>query len=155
MNFLKFLMLLALSIWLGGILFFSAVEAPLILSHVPGRVVAGEIISRSLAELHWLGMICGLVFLLASLLRNFLAGDTKLLTLPHVLMILMLAATAISQYLVLPAIAELRAAQTDPAAAARFQHLHRWSVGLEGAVLFLGLLVLYLQASDSSIRRQP
>jgi hypothetical protein len=147
MNFLKFLMLLTLSLWLGGIIFFSAVEAPLVLSHVHDRTAGGEIINRSLAELHWMGMICGLIFLLASLIRNYLANaGTKLLTLPDLLIVVMLVSTAVSQYWILPAIAQLRAAQADPAA--RFQHLHRWSVGLEGVVLFLGCLALYSQARE-------
>ena len=54
MNFLKFLMLLTLSLWLGGIIFFTAVEAPLILHYVHDRTLGGEIINGSLAELHWL-----------------------------------------------------------------------------------------------------
>jgi hypothetical protein len=159
MNFLKFLMLLALCLWLGGILFFSAVEAPLILSHVHDRTVGGEIINRSLAQLHWLGMISGLVFLLASLVRGFLASENKKLFTPsNVIVLVMLASTAVSQYFILPAIAQLRAVQStavpaDAVAAARFQHLHSWSVGLEAAVLFLGFLVLYLQASDAGSRR--
>jgi hypothetical protein len=153
MTFLKFLMLLTLCLWLGGIMFFSAVEAPLILRHVNDRILGGEIISSSLARLHWMGMICGLVFLLASLIRNYrTTADRKLLTLPHFLVVLMLALTAVSEYFILPAIAELRG-HSDPAAAARFQHLHTWSVALEAVVLFLGFLVLYRQASDSSVRR--
>jgi hypothetical protein len=154
MNFLKFLMLLTLSLWLGGIIFASAVEIPVILAHVHDRLLAGEIVNHSLSKLHWLGMVCGLVFLLASLVRNYLAAaDAKLLALPHILIVLMLTATAISQYRILPAIAQLRGAQADPGVAARFQHLHNWSVGLEGAVLFLALLALYSQASDSNPRR--
>ena len=153
MNFLKFLMLLALSLWLGGIIFFTAVEAPIILHYVHDRTLGGEIINQSLAELHWLGIVCGLVFLLASLIRAYLVTTcTKLLTLPHFLAIVMLASTAISQHFILPAIAQLRAAQSDPAAEARFQHLHNWSVGLESAVLFLGFLLLYSQARDAGSR---
>ena len=154
MNFLKFLMLLTLSLWLGGIIFFTAIEAPLILHYVHDRTLGGEIINRSLAELHWLGIVCGLVFLLASLIRAYLVtGSTKLLTLPHFLVIAMLASTAVSQHFILPAIAQLRAAQSDPAAEAQFQHLHSWSVGLEGAVLLLALALLYLQARDAAGRR--
>ncbi len=153
MNFLKFLMLLGLSLWLGGIIFFTAVEAPIILHYVQHRTLGGEIINHSLAELHWLGIVCGLVFLLASLIRAYLVtASTKLLTLPHFLVILMLASTAVSQHFILPAIAQLRAAQADPAAEARFQHLHSWSVGLESAVLFLGFLLLYSQARDAGSR---
>ncbi len=81
MHFLKSLMLLALSLWLGGIIFFTAIEAPIILHYVQDRTLGGEIINRSLAELHWLGIVCGLVFLLASLLRAYLVtASTKLLT---------------------------------------------------------------------------
>lgn len=149
MIFLRFLMLLALSVWLGGILFFSAIEAPAVLNTAHDRVLGGEIINSSLAGLHWLGMVCGLVFLLASLLRAYReTHHERLVTWPHVLVILMLACTVVSQHFILPAIAELRAAQADPAATARFRQLHAWSVGLEGAVLFLGFLVLYSQAAS-------
>ena len=149
MNFLKFLMLLALSLWLGGILFFSVIEAPVVLHLVSDRALGGEIINRSLVELHWLGTICGLVFLLASLLRSYLeTRSTRVLTWPHILVILMLACTVVSQHFILPAIAQLRATQTDPAVAVQFRYLHNWSVGLEGAVLFFGFLVLYSQAAS-------
>ncbi|HTC94847.1 MAG TPA: DUF4149 domain-containing protein [Terriglobales bacterium] len=154
MIFLKFLMLLALSLWLGGIIFFTAVEAPAILNHVPDRMLDGAIINQSLEKLHWLGIVCGLVFLLASLLRSYAAShETRLLTLPHLTVIIMLACTAISQRFILPAIAQLRAAQSKPAVAVQFRHLHNWSVGLEGAVLLLGLLLLYSQSRDSEFRR--
>lgn len=152
MNLLRFLMLLTLCLWIGGILFFSAVEAPTVLNTVHDRVLGGEVINRSLVELHWLGMVCGLVFLLASLLHSYLqARSTRLLTWPRVLVVLMLACTLVSQRLILPTIAQLRGVQGEPAAAAQFRYLHNWSVGLEGAVLFLGFLVLYSQArwSDS------
>ena len=155
MTFLRFLMLLALSLWLGGILFFSAVEAPAVLNTVHDRTLDGEIINRSLAELHSLGMVCGLVFLLASLLRAYQeTRATRLLTWPHILVVLMLACTIVSQRFILPAIAQLRVAQpssavsADGIVAAQFHHLHNLSVGLEGAVLFLGLLVFYSQAAS-------
>jgi hypothetical protein len=153
MTFLKFLMLLALSLWLGGIIFFTAVEAPAILNHVPDRAVGGEIINQSLGKLHWLGIVCGLVFLLASLLRSYAtAHETRLFTFPHFTVIVMLACTVVSQHFILPAIAQLRATQSDPASAVQFQHLHNWSVGLESTVLLLGLLLLYSQASNPEFR---
>ncbi len=153
MNFLKFLMLLTLSLWLGGIIFFTAVEAPAILNHVPDRALGGAIINQSLGKLHWLGIVCGLVFLLASLLRSYAATrETRLLTLPHFTVIVMLACTAVSQRFILPAIAQLRATQSDPVVAVQFRHLHNWSVGLESTVLLLGLLLLYSQASNPEFR---
>jgi len=154
MRFPKFLMLLSLSLWLGGIIFFTAVEAPVILNHVHDKTLGGEIINQSLGKLHWLGIICGLVFLLASLLRGFFSSENrKLLTLPHFLVVVMLAATAVSQHFILPAIAQLREAQANSAAETQFQHLHNWSVGLESIALLLGLVLLYLQACDVGDRR--
>jgi len=154
MNFLKFLMLLTLSLWLGGIIFFTAVEAPAILNYVPDRALGGAIINQSLEKLHWLGIVCGLVFLLASLLRSYAAThETRLLTLPHFTVMVMIACTVVSQHFILPAIAQLRAAQSDPAVATQFRHLHNWSVGLESAVLLLGLLLLYSQSRESEFRR--
>ncbi|HZR28144.1 MAG TPA: DUF4149 domain-containing protein [Terriglobales bacterium] len=151
MTFLKFLMLLTLSLWLGGIIFFTAVEAPAILNHVPDRALGGAIINQSLEKLHWMGIVCGLVFLLASLLRSYAATrETRLLTLPHLTVIAMIACTEVSQRFILPAIAQLRAAHTDPSAQMQFQRLHNGSVGLEGAVLLLGLALLYLQACDAT-----
>jgi len=154
MTFLKFLMLLTLSLWLGGIIFFTAVEAPAILSHVPDRALGGAVINQSLGKLHWLGIVCGLVFLLASLLRSHAAThETRLLTFPHLTVMAMIACTAVSQRFILPAIAQLRAAHADPSAQMQFQRLHNWSVGLEGAVLLFGLLLLYSQASEPEFRR--
>src|SRR5207248_6445340 len=67
MNFLRFLMLLALAVWLGGIIFFSAGAAPAVLHSVSDRALGGAIISESLTRLHWMGVVCGAIFLAASL----------------------------------------------------------------------------------------
>ncbi len=49
MVFLRLLMLLALAVWLGGLIFFAFVVAPTVFSPglLPSRHLAGEIVSRS------------------------------------------------------------------------------------------------------------
>src|SRR6266704_2118141 len=64
MAFLRFLMLLALVVWLGGLIFFAFVVAPTVFSPglLPTRHLAGEIVGRSLGALHWMGIVSGIVF---------------------------------------------------------------------------------------------
>jgi hypothetical protein len=71
----------------------------------------------------------------------------------HLLVYLMLALTAISQFSISPEMAALRSsmgeidniALTDPSRL-RFDALHIWSTRIEGSVFLLGLIVLYLTA---------
>ena len=68
----------------------------------------------------------------------------------HVLICLMLALTLISQFGIIPRMDVLRASLGDVAAAPvdnperiQFDALHVWSTRVEGAVLLLGLAVVY------------
>ncbi len=72
----------------------------------------------------------------------------------HVLICVMLALTLLSQFWIIPRMDSLRAQVSDFAAvplndAARMQFdaLHVWSTRVEGAVLLLGLIAVYLTAS--------
>ena len=66
MSVLRFIRLLALALWIGSIFFFAAVLAPTAFSVLPSRTLAGQMVSHSLFTLHWIGLACGLVFLLAA-----------------------------------------------------------------------------------------
>lgn len=150
-NLLRFLMLLALAVWLGGILFFGAVLAPTLFSTLPKREMAGMVVTRSLAALHWIGIACGIIFLLASLLHSRLTtGSAAPLAWRHLLMVAMLALTLASQFGVSPRMQALRRDMVEidsipPADARRveFNKLHRVSTGLEQAILLMGLVVLW------------
>jgi hypothetical protein len=151
MRFLYFLMLLALVVWLGGILFFGTVLAPTLFSTLPSRELAGSVVTRSLASLHWIAIGCGVVFLLASLAYSRMAtGSAGLMAWRHLLIVVMLALTLVSQYGVSPKMQALRhdmvqidsVAPTD-ARRVEFNRLHRWSTGLEQAILLMGLAVLW------------
>ncbi|HWF03751.1 MAG TPA: DUF4149 domain-containing protein [Candidatus Angelobacter sp.] len=154
MSFLRFLILLTLIVWIGGIIFFAFVEAPTLFTVLPTTKLAGDVVSASLSKLHWMGLISGIVFLIASLLYNWQKHDQiKPFVLSHVFIVLMLALTAYSQFGISPRMRELKAemqnadsSSPNHAQRAEFDRLHEWSTRLEGGVLLLGLGVVFLTA---------
>ena len=154
MTLLRFLMMLSLGIWLGGIVLF-AVLAPTAFSVLPTRHLAGSIVGPMLSRLHWIGLISGLLFLASSVAYSRLStGDLRVLTARNLLVCAMLALTLISQFGVTSRMAALRSSMgeidtvppTDPARM-EFNALHAWSTRLEVGVLILGLAALYRTAS--------
>ena len=152
MNFLRFLAYLSLAIWIGGIFFFAAVLAPTVFSVLPTRALAGLVVGRSLTALHYIGLVSGVVFLVASLLYGKLRdGGAEPFAARHVLLVLMLAITLYSQFGLGARMLRLRdnmgqidlVAQDDPRRV-EFNRLHHWSTRLEGTVFFFGLGVLFL-----------
>lgn len=154
MSFVRYLMLLSLVVWLGGLIFFSFVLAPTVFTVLPTRHLAGNVVSRSLTALHWMGIVSGIVFLLCSMIyARITSGSLHPFAGRHVVLYLMLALTLISQFGISPKMATLRAsmgeidnvALSDPARV-QFDALHVWSTRLEGSVFFLGLGLVYLTA---------
>ena len=68
MRFVRYLMLLSLVVWIGGIVFFAFVLAPTVFSVLPTHPLAGNVVNRSLFLLHWIGLACGLVFATTSMI---------------------------------------------------------------------------------------
>lgn len=158
-------MLLALIVWIGGIIFFAFVLAPTLFGVLPTTKLAGDVVNATLTKLHWMGLVSGVVFLICSLLYNW----QKLVQLrpfmaSHIFVVLMLAFTLISQFGVTPRMRTLRAQlemvqkpDYDPYVpgsvptlinfySGQFNRLHAWSTRLEGGALFLGLGVVILTA---------
>jgi hypothetical protein len=155
MSFLRFLMLISLVVWIGGLIFFAFVLAPTAFSVLPTTHLAGNVVGRALGKLHWMGLISGIVFLASSLVYSrFTDGTVHLFAARHVLLCLMLALTLVSQFGIIPRMDTLRASLGEVSAAPidnleriQFDALHVWSTRVEGAVLLLGLVVVYLVAS--------
>ena len=156
MSFLRYLMLLSLVVWLGGLIFFAFVLAPTVFTILPTRHLAGNVVARSLSSLHWIGIICAIVFLVSSILHSQIAkGTLRLFAARHVLIVLMLLLTLISQFGIMPRMDVLRASvgeidSVPPNNPVRMQFdaLHVWSTRVEGGVLLLGLVVVYVTASS-------
>lgn len=155
------LILIGLVVWVGGLVFFGAVVAPVaFLSVMPmfsdatlGLHVAGTVVRESLLRLHTIGMVCGVILLLLLIIER-VARLTRRTILPQVVLLLaMLALTAYSQFSVIPRMDSLRvqegATMDNPTVHNRakvdFNELHRVSMRLEEIVLLcgVGLIVLY------------
>jgi uncharacterized membrane protein len=158
MSFLRFLMLLSLTCWIGGLIFFAFVLAPTAFQVLPSTHLAGNLVGRALSKLHWIAIISGIVYLISSLLYSRLTdGTAHVFAGRHVLLCLMLALTLLSQFWIMPRMDTLRAQVSDFAsvpvdnpARVQFDALHAWSTRVEGAVLLLGMVVVYLTAASSS-----
>jgi uncharacterized membrane protein len=150
MSFLRFLMLLALIVWIGGIIFFAFVLAPTLFGVLPTTKMAGDVVNATLSKLHWMGLFSGVGFLICSLVYNWQKYvQAKPFALSHAFIVLMLAFTVVSQFGITPKMRELRsnpAIMDSSAGRAEFDRLHAWSTRLEGGVLFLGLGVVILTA---------
>jgi Domain of unknown function (DUF4149) len=148
MSFLRFLMLLSLIVWAGGVIFFPVV-AQTAFSVLPTQQLAGLVVRRSLGILHWMGMISAVIFLGSSLLLSRLnTGDAHLFAPRNVLICLMLLLTLISQFAIIPRMDAIRPSivSADSPTRVQFDGLHHWSTRIESAVLLLGLAVAYLTA---------
>jgi len=156
MAFLRFLMLLSLVVWLGGLIFFAFVLAPTVFSPglLPTRHLAGSIVGRSLDRLHYIAIVSGIIFLIASMLYSWMAsGNARPLAARHILIVLMLMLTVISQFAISPKMHTIRAEvgviddlPPDNPLRVEFDRLHVWSEKFEVAVLLLGLVALYTTA---------
>jgi uncharacterized protein DUF4149 len=151
MNALRFLMLLALTVWLGALIFFPVV-AQISFSVLPSPHLAGLVVRNSLIALHWMGMSAGVVFLACSIAESRAAlGRFSFLRASNLLIAIMLVLSAISQFNIIPRMDSLRAAAgeiaqlpaSDPIRG-QFDALHVWSTRIESLVLALGVIVLYL-----------
>ncbi len=156
MSFLRFLMLLSLVCWIGGLIFFAFVLAPTAFSVLPTSHLAGNVVGRALGKLHWIAIFSGIVFLGSSLLYSRLTdGTAHLFATRHLLLCLMLALTLISQFGIIPrmdvlraSLGEVRSVPLDNPERVQFDALHVWSTRVEGTVLLLGLVVVYLTAAS-------
>jgi Domain of unknown function (DUF4149) len=138
----RFLLILALVLWLGGIVFFSFVVAPSLFSLLASPTLAGNVVNHSLEALHYMGLACGVVFLAATFLTELRSVRAL-----RGLICLMLLCTVISQFGVIPQMHRIRQAvggsvellPAQDAGRAAFDHLHQLSVALEATTLLAGL----------------
>jgi uncharacterized membrane protein len=147
-TFLMWLQFLALSLWLGADVFLSFVVAPGAFRILPSRDQAGAIVGHSLTVMHLGGIVAGLVFLAARVIRA--RSFASLATPAAICVAFMIVFTAISQSSISPRMAALRtqmgsieATSSESPLLAAFTRLHAVSVTLESAVLLAGFVALY------------
>jgi len=152
---LRFLRVLALGAWVGAIVYFAAVVTQGAFAVLPSRDEAGLLVGFTLGGLHLMGVIAAAVFVAASVA---LTKSLRAFVEPAVLgVILMAALTIASQDYVIPKMAALRSQMgsvdatlaSDPRRA-EFDKLHGASVDIEGGVLIIGLISLFLAVRRES-----
>ncbi|MBB5315638.1 DUF4149 domain-containing protein [Tunturibacter empetritectus] len=156
---LRALRLFAMVAWVGGLGFFAFVVAPVAFHSLPSAHEAGMVVGGTLRVLHWIGLVGGAVFYVATgllWLRAGVAARTEF-AIEMILAGLMMAGTFYSQFKILPAMEVDRAlaggaVETAPvgnAGRVDFERLHVLSERLEGFVFFCGLGVVFVLSRES------
>jgi hypothetical protein len=154
---LRFLKVLSVGLWVGSIFFFAIAVAPVAFSVLPTHMLAGMVVSRSLVSLHWIGIACGLVFLLCAVLIALIEGGETPFHRSDLLIVAMMALTLVAHFGIERRMNTLRTdmgmIDTIPHEDARrveFNRLHVWSERMEETVFFGGLVLLYLVVREQN-----
>jgi hypothetical protein len=162
LSFLRFIKMLSLALWLGSFFFFAVVVAPALFALLPSRQLAGVVVTRSLNNMHWIGMACGLIFLLCSVLMALLQGGHGPFHPRDLLLVAMMAITLSVHFGVERHMNALRTQMGvidqvphDDPRRVEFNRMHIWSTRMESTVFFLGLALLFLEvrAQNANQRR--
>jgi hypothetical protein len=150
---MRFITDLTLTLWLGGIFFFTAIMAPTVFDvmsvMVGGSEFAGILIARAIYPLNALGILCGGVFLIASYLQH-----RKLLRADHLLMLVMLLLAFTNRNYITPKMEtifysaqHLDKLTENDARKLEFDKLHKISTGTECAIFILGLAIVGIRTA--------
>lgn len=153
-GFLRLVQLLSIVVWVGGLCFFAFVLAPAAFRTLPSVREAGLIVGATLRVFDGVALGCGMAFLAATamLFRGALMRVRGRYEMEFLLAVVMCAATAYIHWNILPAMEADRVsaggdvstvAATNPARM-HFDRLHARSEKVEGAVLLVGLVVMFL-----------
>jgi hypothetical protein len=155
-HLLRALRLLSLVVWVGGIVFFAFVVAPVAFHNLPSTHEAGIVVRGTLLVLNKIGFVCGAVFLITSAVLARFYRMVSISTLAQAgLVFVMILLTQYTRVIV-DAMEEDRmhaGGDIDGAAPGNpyrehFEELHVRSERVEGAILLLGIGVCVLLASD-------
>ena len=159
---LRYVGVLAITVWVGGLLVLGGIAAPAIFDvvaahHLAGdRLLAGAIFGETLRRFHLLTYVCGFALLGTLVMRGVLGPRPIMFAARLGVGFLMLLASAYSGLVVsgqiVKAQEEIGAAPstlpvTDPRRAA-FGRLHAMSTGLELIPILGGLFLLFRELKD-------
>ena len=156
-SFLRTIEFLGLSLWLGSDVFLSFVVAPGAFRVLASRDQAGAMVGYGLWWMHLIGVVCGIVVLLARLVRT--RTFASMATPAALCVVLMIFLTVVSQHAVSPRMAALRvqmgsiqATAAGSPLLAEFGRLHRVSVSLESGVLLAGFAAMYFIVKEFAVK---
>jgi hypothetical protein len=153
------LLYLALIVWLGAEIFFPIVAKITFDTLWPDTHTAGTIVGHLLRILHNMGLVAGIVALaLLALAPAWAIYKPRGVLTPMALLVLMIACTAYSQFVIIPAMERDRIAaggaiaDADAANPSRidFNRLHNRSEHVETIILVLGITTVAFVACAES-----
>ncbi len=149
---LRFVYLLSIALWIGGMAFFSFLAAPSIF-HVLPREEAGKVVADIFPKYYWQGIICGTIALATSVVLGMRERWNILLIARTITIVVMLIGVLYSVAILQPKIQAIKAqvasfeslSPTDPLRL-EFGRLHGRSFSVNAAVLLLGVVVVFITA---------
>jgi Domain of unknown function (DUF4149) len=156
MRFLRYLYILALALWLGGMSVAGLVVAPVTFgvlegwNATTGRVLAGDVFGAVLARMYLVAYAAGILMCVVLTVQRLLGPRPRSYGIRIALIVAMLALTLYSGIALAPRIDELQAAVTGPmnalptddARRVEFDRLHSLSTSLAMATIVGGLVLL-------------
>jgi uncharacterized membrane protein len=159
---LRFAGVVALTLWVGGLLALGAIVAPstfdiLAARHVAdNRVLAGAVFGEALRRFHLLSYACAFILLTTLLIRGVLGPRPVMFAARLAIVLVMLGASAYVHFVVSARIASVQAQigaapsslpEGDPRRES-FGRLHATATGLELVPILGGLLLLFRELKD-------
>ena len=156
MRFLRYLYVLALVLWLGGMSIAGLVVAPVTFGVLEawnpstGRVLAGDVFGAVLGRVSVIGYIAGAVMFLVLTIQRLLGPRPRSYGIRVGVVVVMLALTAYADRVAAPRIDELQSDVSGPmnqlpagdTRRIEFDRLHSLSTALTIAAMFGGLVLL-------------
>lgn len=161
---LRYAYVLALVVWLGGMVVLGAVVAPTVFQVLPardpevGRMLAGAVFGAALGRFHYVAYACGAVILVSLVVMALLGPRPASFALRTTLAAIMLGVALYSGVVVLGSVNRLQreigvdvAPSSLPAGderRVRFDQLHQLSTRLMMINMFGALVLLYWEARE-------
>ena len=162
MIFLRYLYILALVVWLGGMVVAGGVAAPAIFAVLEawnpaeGRVLAGRVFGEVLQRLYWLGYALAGVMFVSLTLHRLLGSRPIKYGVRAIILALMVAFTLVADYHVGPRVAAIQARVSGAVSAlpaddpnrVEFNRLHGLANMLLSLTVAGGLALLFWEARE-------
>lgn len=156
MRAVRYLYVLALALWLGGMALAGLVVAPTVFSALQawnastGRMLAGELFGQILRQLYLVGAIAATVMFLALTVQRIIGPRPKAYGVRAGLIVVMFAFTAYAAYIIQPRIEALQRQvgkpmielPADNATRTEFDGLHKLSTTLLSLTMVGGLALI-------------
>jgi uncharacterized membrane protein len=149
---LRFIYLLSIALWIGGMAFFSFLAAPSIF-HVLPREEAGKVVADIFPKYYWQGILCGAIALVTSVALGMRDRWNMLLIVRTIMIGVMVIGVLYAVVILQPKLQAVKAQMTsfeslspmDPLRL-EFGRLHGRSFSVNAGVLLLGVIVVFITA---------